>query len=171
MTTTTSIQLQAGETLFDVAIKRYGHMQGLLNLIDDNGLGFTDEPSAGHVLELNEAISFGNLKKITIATQVSELPNIEIIKAGQSLFDMALEIYGDLSGLSELTGDNELSLTQDISPGDILKSRPNLKNKYVVAFFKSRKYKPATGLTPAESEQLKPEGIDYWAIEYDFEVS
>jgi len=171
MTTTTSIQLKAGETLFDVAVKHYGHMQGLLNLINDNGLGFTDEPLAGHVLELNESVSFGNLKKITIATQVSALPNVETIKAGQSLFDMALQIYGDLSGLKELAGDNKLNLTQDISAGQILKSRPNLKNRYVVAFFKDRKYKPASGLTPAESEELKPEGIGYWAIEYDFEVS
>lgn len=171
MTNTTSIQLKPGETLFDVAIKRYGHMRGLLNLIDDNGLGFTDEPIPGHVLEVDGSVSFTNLKKLKIATQVSKLPNVETVRAGQTLFDLALQIYGDLSGLGELTEDNYLNLTQDLTPGYVLKSRSELKNKQVVNFFKASKNKPATGLTTTQTEELKPEGIGYWALEYDFVVS
>ncbi len=171
MTSTTSIQLQAGETLFDVAIKRYGHMQGLLNLIIDNDLGFTDEPKPGVVLEIDNSVSFKNLKKIKIATQVDELPNEAVVKARQNLFDMSLQIYGDLSGLIELAEDNDLNLTQELTPGTKLKSRIEVKNKQVVSFFKARKNKPATGLSISETEKLKPEGIDYWAIEYDFVVS
>ncbi len=161
----------SGETLFDVAIKRYGHMQGLAKLIVDNGLSFTDEPAPGYVLQLDELERFDNLPTVTVAKQVNELPNEATAEAGQNMFDMALQIYGDISGLVELSNDNSRSLTSDTSAGDKLKSSTQLKNKLLVEYYKGQNIKPATGLTPAESEQLKPEGIDYWAIEYDFEVS
>ena len=161
----------SGETLFDVAIKRYGHMQGLAKLIADNGLSFTDEPTPGYVLELDESVSFDNLKTVIVAAQVTELSNESTIEAGQNIFDMALQIYGDLSGLVELSNDNGKALTDEVTAGEKVKSRNQLKNKLVVQYYQGKNLKPASGLSPAESEELKPEGIGYWAIEYDFEVS
>jgi hypothetical protein len=171
MTETTSIQ--AGETLFDVAIREYGHLQGVLNLIKDNGLGFTDEPAAGLALEVDRSASFDNLKsaRISAVEETTDLPNEVTVQAGQNMFDIALQVYGDLSGIIELAKDNGKGLTKDLTAGEVLKSRSKLKNKPVADFFEGRKSKPATGLNQSESEQLKPEGIGYWAIGLDFIVS
>lgn len=93
-----------------------------------------------------------------------------IVQPGQTIFDIAIQEYGDLSGLADLAGDNNKSLTADIAAGENLKVGQT-KNKPITDFYKGRNIKPATGTTESEIEQLKPEGIGYWAIEYDFEVS
>lgn len=92
------------------------------------------------------------------------------VQPGQTIFDLAIQEYGDLSGLVELASDNNKSLTADIVAGENLKVGQT-KNKLITDFYKGRSIKPATGTTESEIEQLKPEGIGYWAIEHDFVVS
>lgn len=169
MIKTTSIL--PGETLFDVAVREYGHMQGVFELAQDNGVGMTNALEPGTELSIDDAVSFKTLKGITIALQTSELPNEVMAEPYQNMFDLALQAYGDLAGVFQLAKDNELDMTADIKPGDVLKTRKEVINKLIFEYYRGRGIKPATGLTPEENELLKPEGIDFWGIEYDFIVS
>lgn len=168
-----STSIQANETLFDVAIREYGHLQGIKNLIQDNDLGFTDEPEAGTDMEIDSSASFITLSKVSIATasELSDTPNEETVKAGQNMFDLAIQVYGDLSGILNLANDNDKSLTDDLEAGETLQCREETISDTVVDFFSNREQKPATALTDTETEELTPEGIGYWQIEYDFIVS
>jgi hypothetical protein len=169
MIKTTSIL--PGETLFDVAVRDYGHMQGVFQLAKDNGIGMTDELAPGGELEVDESISFKELRGISIALQTVELPNEVAAEPYQNMFDIAVQLYGDLSGVFQLAKDNSKDMTTELLPGEVLKSRKEVINKLIVDYYRGRNIKPATGLSPEENEQLKPEGIDYWAIEVDFIVS
>ena len=169
MIKTTSIL--PGETLFDVAVRDYGHMQGVFNLAKDNGIGMTDDLSPGTELKVDDSISFKALKGISISLQTTELPNDVTAEPSQNMFDLAVQVYGDLSGVFNLAKDNGKEMTGELTAGEVLKSRKEVANKLIVDFYKGRNIKPATGLSPEESNELKPEGIDFWAIEYDFIVS
>ncbi|MBI9064880.1 MAG: hypothetical protein JEZ14_23035, partial [Marinilabiliaceae bacterium] len=111
------------------------------------------------------------LKGISISLQTTELPNEVTVEPSQNMFDLAVQVYGDLSGVFILAKDNGHEMTGELSAGEVLRSRKEVANKLIAGFYKGRNIKPATGLSPEESNELKPEGIDFWAIEYDFEVS
>ncbi len=166
---TKSINIKAGENLFDAAIRMYGDMSGLLHLVEFNNVGFTDEIRAGQVIS-GDDISFEK-KTVNVILLTEIIPNSIEVEAGQSLFDIAVQEYGSIEGLFHLTQDNNLSLTEELEPAKSISVRTEASKQNVVDFFKGRNLKPATGLTPTENEQLKPEGIEYWAIEYDFVVS
>lgn len=153
-----------------MAVRNYGHLQGVTQLAFDNGISLTQEVSAGDKLKVNKQVSF-DLPVVTIQQQTTIAPNQLIVEPWQNIFDIAVQAYGDLSGLVNLTADNLKSLTGNIVPGETLKTRNVVINKLVVDFIKGKGIKIATGLAPEKDAELKPEGIEYWAIEYDFIVS
>ncbi len=166
---TQMIQIKAGENLFDAAIRLYGCLDGLLELRRKNQMDFTSEVAAGQVLE-GEAITFEK-KTITLPASTEVNGKKATLKPSQNMFDMAIQEYGTMEGVFILAKDNMQSLTEDLEPGTNLKIRTEPLNQAVVNFYQFRKLKPATGLSAEENEELKPEGIGYWAIEYDFIVS
>ncbi len=169
MSSTTPIL--SGETLFDVVIRKYGHMQGIAQLVKDNDIGFTDDAVAGEQLLFDDDVSYNDLATVTIETETEEAANEVTVEAGQNIFDLVIQVYGDLSGLKNMADDNDLGLTDDINAGATLKTRSDVDNQLVVDYLNGKGIKPATALTDTETEELTPEGIGYWQIEYDFIVS
>ncbi|MBS2100716.1 LysM peptidoglycan-binding domain-containing protein [Carboxylicivirga linearis] len=167
----TKTSILPGETLFDVAVRVYGHTQGAKQLAADNDISMTDVLTPGMELKIDDSISFKSLKAITIAMQTTELPNQAVAEPYQNMFDLALQLYGSLQGVFQLAKDNDKDMTSEINPGEILKGRKDPIDKLVYEFYKGRGIKPATGLTSEESADIKPEGIEFWAIEFDFIVS
>ena len=51
-----TIQVQEGQTLFDIALEYYGDISGLWWLLEDNNLNFSDEIQAGQNLEVRDEI-------------------------------------------------------------------------------------------------------------------
>ena len=86
------------------------------------------------------------------------------VKLDQSLADIAIQEYGDISGLFFLVKDNPQlhGPTDNIYPGDILSIRDEVVNKPMVDYL--RPYEIAT------VKGSRGEGINYWAIEVDFVV-
>ncbi len=161
----------SGETLFDVVIRKYGHMQGIAQLVQDNGIGFTDDAVAGEALLFDDDVSYSELSTVTIETETEEASNEVTVEPGQNIFDLVIQVYGDMSGLKNMANDNNLNLTDDIGAGTILKTRSDVDNSLVVDYLNGKSIKPATALTDTETEELTPQGIGYWQIEYNFKVS
>ncbi len=160
----------SGETLFDVAIREYGHMQGISQLASDNGISLTGDVVPGTQLQIDNSVLF-DLPEVQIEKYTEVAPNSYVVEASQNIFDVAIQKYGSLEGLVLLAEDNSKDLTEELSTGEILKTRNTVKNKLVVDYLNGAGLKIATGLTPEQNEDLAPEGIDYWAIGVDFVVS
>jgi hypothetical protein len=81
-------------------------------------------------------------------------------KYGQSLFDIALEYYGNIQGVFWLVEDNELNgITDNVFEGDPLLIRDEILNNNIVEALKV--YSVATIFDIEE----RAEGIDYMIVE------
>lgn len=86
------------------------------------------------------------------------------VKRNQTLFDIALEQYGNVEAVVWLVEDNQLNgVTDNIWEGQELKLRAAVMNQRMVNYLK--KY------TVATREGVIAEGIGFWEIERDFVVS
>jgi hypothetical protein len=92
------------------------------------------------------------------------------VLSGQTIIDMAVQELGDASRAFELAVLNGLSLTDDLSVGQVLSIPDAAKEqRSTVQMFKDKANAPAS----ADKEGLmigKEDGIEFWAIEKDFEV-
>lgn len=95
---------------------------------------------------------------------------MQTIKAGegQTLIDIAMQYMGNSKRAMELSALNELSLTADLLPGQLIKVlSPAVEDKKKVDEFTKWKLCPASG----DQTVIKPEGIGFWIIGIDFKVS
>ena len=83
------------------------------------------------------------------------------VKIGQSLFDIAIEVYGDASGVVWLCEDNPQlpGPTGPISAGEILAIRAEKINTRVVGYLAV--HAPFQTI----SERELPTGIGFWRVE------
>jgi len=90
----------------------------------------------------------------------------------QTLLDISIYLFGTAIGALSLAITNDISLTDDLEVGQTLKVPKNsdFGHRLVAEYFQNKKINPATGITTIEREIETPSGIDYWAIEVDFEV-
>jgi hypothetical protein len=88
---------------------------------------------------------------------------------GQSLFDLAIQAAGSVEAVFDIAAANGVSITDELQPGTILVI-PAVSNRQVADYYRSNSIRPATTLGAHDVEFIT-EGINYWRIEYDFEVS
>ncbi|WP_080058287.1 LysM peptidoglycan-binding domain-containing protein [Spirosoma aerolatum] len=83
------------------------------------------------------------------------------IKSEQSLFDIAVEVYGDVTAVFWLLDDNPQlnGLTDRIKRGEVLRVRDASMNPRLV------NYLADFGSIRTISEKDKPIGIDFWRAE------
>lgn len=87
-------------------------------------------------------------------------------KSGQTLADIAVEYYGDLSEIDKLASDNNLSMSAEIEAGtDLIVDLQ--ENNDVVDYYADNDVHPAS----KEDTTLSQGGIGYMAIGFDFLVS
>jgi hypothetical protein len=90
------------------------------------------------------------------------------ISEGQSVLDVAVQKCGAAEAALALAIRNEVSITEELSIGkEIVLSE--VVNKNIAAYYANKNLSPATGITT--NGELLDEGIEFWAIEYDFVVS
>ena len=88
-----------------------------------------------------------------------------IVKHGQSLLDIAIKYYGSAEGVFDLVRRNRLNgITDFVCPGEEIEMADTPLNRPVVQFLGP--HTPAT-LT----RDLQPQGIGYWQIAKNFEVT
>jgi hypothetical protein len=88
---------------------------------------------------------------------------------GQSLFDIAIQAAGSVEAAFDIALANGIGITDDLPAGTVLVI-PAVLNRRVVDYYRTNDIKPATALG-AQDVEFVMEGINYWRLEYDFEVS
>ena len=93
-------------------------------------------------------------------------------KNRQNLIDVALEHCGTFEAAMQMALLNGISLTDDLEPGVSLLTS-EVEKKRVVTNFQSLRHPPATGISSDEINDIIGigEGVEFWAVEYDFVVS
>jgi hypothetical protein len=90
----------------------------------------------------------------------------------QSLFDIAIQTLGSAEAAFDIALANNLSITDDLEVGHLLQI-PQQTSDYVkkqtVEYYRINGIKPATAIDNEITVLL--EGIEFWAIEYDFIIS
>lgn len=88
----------------------------------------------------------------------------------QTLQDIAIQYCGTLEALFDIAFLNNISVTEELSPGQIL-NIPQVDYGFqeVVNYFLINKKQPATALTQEMIFIIEGNtGIDYWALENNF---
>lgn len=93
---------------------------------------------------------------------------MRIVKHNQSLFDVAISVYGDVSLAFELGLENEISLTGGLTVNQVLKTPEAEKNILVVDYFERNKITPATQINDAIPI---PIGIEQMQIGLNFQIA
>lgn len=62
----------------------------------------------------------------------------------QTLADIALEVYGDISGLPEIARTNDVSITADLEPGTVLLCPDVVFDAYLQNYVRKNGIVPAT---------------------------
>lgn len=93
------------------------------------------------------------------------------VSTRQSLLDIAIQHAGTAQTALELALLNGISLTDDLEVGSEL-VMTDVVNEQVVQTFVVSKLIPATAITSRQILEIidQQEGINFWAIEYDFIV-
>lgn len=77
------------------------------------------------------------------------------VKHNQSLFDIAIQVYGTIEGIVEIAVANGLSITGELIQGQLLQIPDYSDTKIeVVKYFSERKLTPATGSTLIEQTTI-----------------
>lgn len=87
------------------------------------------------------------------------------VKPGQTLIDLAIQELGDASLLFDLAQANNLSITSVLTPAQSIIIPDVTKDTRVVSYLKRENIFPAFFDRPEEFE-----GIEFWAIEDEFEI-
>lgn len=88
------------------------------------------------------------------------------IEEGQVLLDIAMQEMGDVERLFELAELNGLSITERVEPGTMLSvGEPDIDRRLVCDVLRLPSNKPASD---EGTEEFLGEGIEFWALEYDF---
>lgn len=88
-------------------------------------------------------------------------------KQNQCLLDIAIETYGDVSLAFDLCFKNSISLTEQLSVGQLIKAE-ELNNNLIVDYYKKNKITPATRMNDAT--QI-PIGIGQMQIGINFQIA
>jgi hypothetical protein len=163
-------QLHTNETIFDVALREFGHIQGLFNLVKDNGLSYSSMVEPGTELLIDETASYAEMKTISFTHIKREQPKEVTPKPNQNIYDLAIQEFGTIEGVFNLVKNNNISLSTTVEAGSALNAEGEVLEKLIYNYFQART-KPATGnMLIVDSEPVQT-GIGYMAIEIDFIVS
>ncbi len=99
--------------------------------------------------------------------------NTTIVLSHQNVLDIAVQAYGSAEAAFDLALANDLSLSDDLVPGQVLQLPESAyKDTDIAGYYENKKLQPATALSKeVYAKMKKKEGISYWAINIDFKVS
>lgn len=92
------------------------------------------------------------------------------VSEGQTLFDIAIQECGDINAVYDLADLNLKSITDTLAIGETIILPPVVAVPKVVEQFKAQYKKPVSDDTD-DQDDIKGEGLEYWAIEIDFKIS
>ena len=158
-----------GQTIYDIAVQRYGSIAFVFEILRINTwLTLDTVLNAGDKILIDESlIAFEAFTPKKVSTPQPET-YLTTISDGQNIYDVALQEYGDMSGVIQLIQDNPSLLK---SFNSLLKAGMKLKidskkavRKDVVRFYRKTRKRINTG------ERFTSGGIGFMGIEFDFIV-
>jgi len=149
--------------------------QDLSDLVDEekifeaadlNGISITDVLTPGVFL----IVPTSTPKKLQneIVSQVVKPVTVKSFE-GQTWVDLVLQQLGDEERLFEMCDKNNAGITDDLAPGSVIQS-PDFEPEKKAIVNALTKVKPASNNVVVAGEDVE-EGIEFWAIEYEFIVS
>lgn len=96
-----------------------------------------------------------------------------VILHNQSLLDACLQHTGTIESLFDLALVNGLSVTDDLTAGQVLSLTlsEGTKDKDILNYYTAKNIQPATAFSQEDKQVIeKPEGISIWAINLDFAI-
>jgi hypothetical protein len=157
-----AIKVLYGHELTDLVEEEF-----LFLTADLNDMGITDNLIVGSIIIIPSLIK-RNLKKETIKPAAKEIRTR--VLNGQAWVDLVLMLTGDEERLFEICDLNEMGITDEIIAGTIIKSIDSAFDKKGVVNA-LRFAIPASILNQPMNEEPSTEGIEFWAIEFDFMVN
>lgn len=99
------------------------------------------------------------------------MANSYTVKPRQSLFDVALLLYGRLESVFDIALLNGLAVTDNPEPGNEL-SYPNIPKNLISSSYGVNGVVPATAIDAIDfASTIAGEGVEFWAVETEFLVS
>lgn len=150
-----------GQSLADVIDEQH-----LFDAADLNSGSITDDLPAGDEVEI-PVMTARKLSDEIVSTKAS--PPVTRTLYGQTWVDLAMQQLGTEERLFELVDMNDSGITDPISAGTIIQQPAlELDKKAIVNVMQSSR--PASEKTISPGANIE-EGIEYWAIEFDFAVN
>ena len=78
-----------------------------------------------------------------------------IVAQRQSLADLAIQVYGDVRGVTDIAKANNLSITADIDAGTELECPDVVYDPYLQDYARKNKINPASGLSNLDEVQAR----------------
>lgn len=154
-----AIKALAGDTLANLVDEAR-----LFEAADLNAIGITDALVPGVVLQLPARTT--NLLRERVQRKPTVPPVVALF--GQTWTDLALQELGDEQRLFELCDANQAGITDDVAAGQLLNvPQADVGQRRTISYLKARRPASNRASTIAGTE----EGIEFWAIEFDFTVS
>jgi hypothetical protein len=94
-----------------------------------------------------------------------------VVKNNQSLLDIAIQVSGSAEAAFDIALANNINITAELQTGQTLQIPiSGRENRQIVSYYKINGIEPATAITGIEDITMLGEGIEFWAIEYDFTI-
>jgi hypothetical protein len=91
------------------------------------------------------------------------------VRNNQTLLDIAIQEAGSIEAAIDLIEQNNLSITDQLTPASNLEFTESVSNVDIKSYFKGNNLRPATGLSLSGPEVKS--GISVWKIGVDFKIS
>lgn len=148
-----------GQNIYDFAIEKYGTIENIFDVIDDNSLTLDSELNSGMELNANtfnkgvDSIKKLGLKPVntgssefefnSIFVQSNETINNDVVIEGQSIYDITIERYGTLEEIFEIIKTNGFTFNTLLNSGQKLNiSNFGLGDEEIKDYYKRNNIKP-----------------------------
>ena len=192
-TTYEAITIEKGQSIIDATLQACGSLEGLFSFAQQNNKSITAELIAGELMQGIKptdkvtalAIKGLGIVPATLNTplfiasgddavviEVSSVPSnlSATVEVGQNIFDIAIQLHGTLEGLFDIANRNNKAITDEVSPGTLMVASVAMEMG-IRSGILALGIVPATSMNSAQTIEVLPEGIGYWAIETDFKIS
>jgi len=135
------------ESLVDVAIRSYGHIEGLPDLARDNGLAIDAVETDAVERDVNDerVLELKQVRPLFPPAVVIKVQDT-VVDSDQNIIDLALQETGDIAGLVALLKENGIGLEDEPVTGAVINVNTNdIANLDVVQYYRALRHKVNTG--------------------------
>lgn len=151
--------IQDGQNIYDFAVEKYGTIENIFDVLDDNSLTFDSDLTSGMELNYNvfnkgddkikklelTPVNFGEseFNFLSVLVESNETIIDESVGQGQSIFDITLERFGTIEEVFEIIDSNGFTFNTLLNSGQQLNiSNFGKGNEDIKDFYKRDNIRP-----------------------------